>query len=255
MTATQLLTADHLDLLVTAAIRWRVLTDRTTGAFTKAESHLVVAGATEAGRILQQENLAAVRWLSDRGRSRLVDRAVPPPHDYTEVDLLDPVEVIKACHSYEHLCSASPGWAGSTARRLVSAVCNAATLRIVGYAQAPWIWTRPRVRSGNPIALGREWRPEVQGFTWVDVESLTQAWASASLVVVTVAAADDLPAGLAVRGGVFLLAGSDSPDDVWNAVTAVSPEAVLYWPVCDSWLADQVRDPSPEFIQHRLEQS
>jgi len=35
------------------------------------------------------------------------------------------------------------------------------------------------------------------------------------------------------------------------AVAAVSPEAVLYWPVCDPWLAEQVRDPSSQFTHHR----
>lgn len=128
MTATpQLLTADHIDLLTTAALRWRILTDLTTAAFTPAESHLVVATATEAARILQQENLAALRWLSDRGRSRLADRAVPDRHLFSEVDALDPVEVIKACHAAQYLCSPAPGWAGSTAHRLLAAVSTAAT--------------------------------------------------------------------------------------------------------------------------------
>ena len=95
----------HIDLLITAALRWRVLTNPTTAAFTQTERHLVVATATEAARILQQENLAALRWLSDRGRSRLADRAIPDLHVFREVDALDPVEVIKACHAYQHLCS------------------------------------------------------------------------------------------------------------------------------------------------------
>ena len=42
---------DHLDLLVTAACHWRILTSRTAAAFSRAEAHLVVAGATEAGRM------------------------------------------------------------------------------------------------------------------------------------------------------------------------------------------------------------
>lgn len=252
MTATpQLLTGDHIDLLITAALRWRVLTDHTTAAFTSTERHLVVATANEAGRILQQENLAALRWLSDRGRSRLADRAIPEPHVFTEVDALDPVEVIKACHAYQHLCSPSPGWSGSTAHRLVAAITTAATHRLAGYAEAPWVWTRPQVRSGAPVALGRQWRPELPGISWVDATRLVQAWQSASLIVVTTEAAPDLPDGLPTRSGLFLLTNSDHPDQVWEAVASVAPEAVLYWPVCEDWLAEQVREPSPQLTHHR----
>jgi hypothetical protein len=252
MTATtQLLTGDHIDLLITAALRWRVLTNATTAAFTRAERHLVVATATETARILQQENLAALRWLSDRGRTRLADRAVPDPHVFREVDALDPVEVIKACHAYQHLCSSAPGWSGSTAHRLVAAISTAATHRLSGYAEAPWIWSRPQIRAGHPVALGRQWRPDLPGISWVDVAGLIEVWQSASLIVVTTEAAADLPGGLPARGGVFLLASSDPPDQVWDAVAAVSPEAVLYWPVCDPWLAEQVRDPSSKFTHHR----
>lgn len=176
---------------------------------------------------------------------------LPRPHVYREADALDPVEVIKACHAYQHLCSSAPGWSGSTAHRLVAAIATAATHRLSGYAQAPWIWTRPQIRAGRPVALGRQWRPDLPGISWVDVAELTEAWQSASLIVVTTEAAADLPGGLPARGGLFLLANSDPPDQVWDAVAAVSPEAVLYWPVCDPWLADQVRDPSSQFTHHR----
>ncbi len=242
---------DHLDLLVTAACHWRILTSRTAAAFSRAEAHLVVAGATEAGRMLQQENLAAIRWYADRGRGRLADRLVPQPYTYTEVDRLDPVEVIKACHAAEAACQAAPGWSGSTAKRLLVAIVTAATYRLEGYADAPWNWTRPARRSGPPIAVGSHWRPELPGVTWVDVDEVAQQWASASLVIITSDVAAQLPT-LPPRAGVFLLAAHEPVDEVWQAIIALDDQAiVMFWPTCEPWLREQLTDPAPEFVEHR----
>lgn len=99
--------------------------------------------------------------------------------------------------------------------------------------------------------MGRQWRPDLPGISWVSAAELTEVWQSASLVVVTTEAAADLPVGLPARNGLFLLAGSDSPDQVWDAVAAASPEAVLYWPACDDWLTEQAHYPSSRFTPHR----
>ncbi len=247
-----LLGTDHLDLLVTAACHWRILTSRTAAAFSRAEAHLVVAGATEAGRMLQQENLAAIRWYSDRGRGRLVDRLVPEPYAYTEVDRLDPVEVIKACHAAEAACEAAPGWGGSTARRLLTALVTAASYRLEGYADAPWIWTRPARRSGPPIAVGDAWRPALPGVTWVDVDQVAERWQEASLVIVTSDVAAQLPTTLPPRAGVFLLAAHEPVDEVWQAIIALDDQAVvMFWPTCEPWLREQLADPAPQFVEHR----
>ena len=257
MTSTsQILTVDHLDLLVTAAVRWRILTSRTAAAFSQAESHLVVATGTEAGRLVQQENLAAVRWLSDRGRGRLADRSTPEPYTFTEIEHLVPVEVIKACHAAESMCSSSPGWSASTARRLLVAVATAASHRLEGYSSAPWEWTRPQRRSAPAIAVGATWRPELPGISWVDADELVSRWAEASLVVISTEVAGQLPPDLPRRSGVFLLADREPHDEIWSAILALDAQAlVLFWPACQPWLADQVSDPSPEFVEHRQDQS
>lgn len=242
---------DHLDLLVTAAYHWRILTSRTAAAFSRTEAHLVVAGATEAGRMLQQENLSAIRWCADRGRGRLADRLVPEPYTYNEVDRLDPVEVIKACHAAEAACEASPGWSGSTAKQLLAAIVTAATYRLRGYPDAPWHWTRPSRRSGPPIAVGGDWKPDLPGVTWVSLDAVAEHWAEASLVIITSDVAAQLPT-LPPRAGVFLLAAAEPVDEVWQAIIALDEQAVvMFWPACEPWLREQLRDPAPEFVEHR----
>jgi len=246
---------DHLDLLVTAAARWRILTSSTAAAFSRAEAHLVVASAVQAGQMLQQENLAAIRWHADRGHSRLADRLVPDPYTYTEVDRLDPVEVIKACHAAEASCEASPGWPASTAKRLLTAIITAATYRLDGYADAPWQWTRPSRRSGAPIAIGADWRPPLPGVTWLDPTEAIDRWQEAALVIVTTDVAAQLPV-LPPRSGVFLLADHDPVDEVWQAIIAMDEQAVvMFWPSCEPWLREQLLDPAPEFIEHRASTS
>lgn len=242
---------DHLDLLVSAAVRWKILTSATAAAFSRAEAHLVVATAVEAGHLIQQENIAAIRWLTDRGRSRLAERLVPAPYSFTEVPRLVPVEVIKACHAAELACAASPGWSASAAKRLLTAIAAAAAYRLEGYADAPWCWTRPARRSGPPIAVGGSWRPPLPGVTWVDLDVVAEHWEGASLVIVTTEVATTLPV-LPPRAGVFLLADHDPADEVWEAIIAMDDQAVvMFWPTCEPWLREQLRDPAPEFVEHR----
>jgi hypothetical protein len=70
------------------------------------------------------------------------------------------------------------------------------------------------MRVGRPVALGRQWRPDLPGISWVDVAELTEVWQSASLMVATTEAAADPPGGLPARRGLFLLATSNPPDEV-----------------------------------------
>ena len=138
----------YADLLITAAADWRLLASPTTAAFAQSalERHVIVASSTEAGRMLRAENTAAVQWLSDRGRTRLVDRAPAGTYTHHRVETIDAVEVIKAVHSAQVACRNSPTWAASTACRLLAALVTAATHRLPGYADAPWSWTRPQLR-------------------------------------------------------------------------------------------------------------
>lgn len=251
-TSTQLLGTDHIDLLVTAASRWRILASQTSAAFGRLESHVVVATATGAGRLLREQNLAATRRLSDRGRGRLADRCTPGAYTFTEVEHLVPVEVIKACHAAEQMCAAAPSWEGSTAQRLLAAVAAGAAHRLDGYSSAPWAWARPQRRSGPPVAVGGAWRPHLDGIRWIGLETIRDHWDSAALVVITTEVAAQVPADLGQRSGVFILAEHEPADAVWQAILALDVQAlVLFWPVCEPWLAEQVSDPDPEFVEHR----
>lgn len=252
---TPVLSNDHIDLLITAAAAWHVLASRTTAAFARGtvEQHALTASPTEAGRLLQAENSAAVRWLSDEGRTRLVDRAHPVPYTHRPVEHLVPVEVIKAAHAAQAVCSASPTWPQSTARSLLAAIVTAATHRLEGYSDAPWSWTRPQRRVGHAIGVTLDGaHPEVPGLTWVALDELREHWSSAPIVVVTVPAAVRVPADLPPRAGVFVLADGEPDNTVWEALTSLEMQTLaLFWPACRPWLADQIQAPDREFVEHR----
>ena len=72
MDSFQLVEADHLDLLISAATAYGQLTSATTAAFSPAHAAAVTAASPdEAGQLLLEENRAAARWRSRRGRGRL----------------------------------------------------------------------------------------------------------------------------------------------------------------------------------------
>lgn len=250
-----ILTDDHLDLLVSAAAAWHVLASRTQAAFAQGglETHVLVAGATEAGRLIRTQNQSAIRWLDERGRGRLVDRSGPlPPYLHRPVSRLRPVEVIKAAHAAQAACADSPDWRGSAAQRLLSAVITAGTHRLDGYADAPWAWTRPQVRSGRCVGVTGASTPEILDLDWIAIEDLRNHWDIAPVIVIAVSAAGQVPADLPPRAGVFLLAIDEPPNDVWQAVTALEMQSlVLFWPACQPWLQAQLAAPGPEFVEHR----
>lgn len=251
---TPVLTDEHLDLLVSAAGAWHVLASKTQAAFARAglESHIVEAGAAEAGRLLRSENAAAAHQLAVRGRGRLVDRGELAAYVHHPVRHLRPVEVIKAAQAAQAACAYSPTWQDSAAQRLLEAVVTAGTHRLDGYADAPWAWTRPQVRSGPAVGVPGPSRPDVDGLGWVDVEELRAHWETAPLIVISVSAAAQVPTDLPSRAGVFLLVVDEPPNQVWQAVTALEIQSlVLFWPACQEWLYAQLAAPAPEFIEHR----
>lgn len=254
--STTALSDDHIDLLITAAARWHILTPRTRAAFAQSttETHVQVATATEAGRQLQEANRTAIACLVDQGRARLVDCVDGAAYVHTPVETLHPVEVIKAAHAAQNACKSSTTWVKSPTRRLLEAVVTSATHRLAGYADAPWAWTRPRRRGGTPIgvAAAGQTPPAVPGLDWVSPQQARDVWSAAALVLVTVGAAADVPADLPARAGVFVLAEQEDHNQVWEALTALEMEAlVLFWPACEQWLVEQLQNPSAEFIEHR----
>lgn len=248
----RLLTDDHIDLLTSAAARWHVLTSTAGAALSPVETTGLRATATTAGRALRQENLAALTWLTERGRSRAADRLEPRLYEHSRIAQLRPVEVVKAAHAAEEACRLSPTWPDSFASRLLQGVVRAACHRLEGYTTAPWAWTRPERRDGPPVAAGGRWRPVLPGVRWIDPCELEQHWANAALVLISTEVVDQVPAGLAARAGVFLLTDQQSPDDVWHAVMSLGMQTlVLWWPTCQAWLADQVADPAAQYVEHR----
>ena len=118
----------------------------------------------------------------------------------------NPVEVIKAAQAATAACQDSPTWTTSPAYRILDAVTQAATLRLDGYAEAPWWWTRPQRRSGIPVGVAlAEDHPEVSGLVWVTPDAVSQYWDTAAVVITTVAAVTTFPADLKARAGVFVL--------------------------------------------------
>ena len=107
-----LVSHDHLDLLVRAAQRLALLVPTATAAFSPAAaiSAGVVGTPTAAGRLLLEENLAAVRWRRDRGRGRLELPDGQLHYEHRPVARFGLVEVLKAAHAYQQLAADSPGW-------------------------------------------------------------------------------------------------------------------------------------------------
>lgn len=242
---TQLVTADHLDLLVSAAVRYRVLVSETAATF----SSLVGVGGTvgttpdEAGRILLEENIASLHWRTSRGRGRVELDPTKSEYLHHPVDVFEPVEVLKASHAYQRITSDSPSWAGSVAFRLATAIAGAATQRLPGYAAARWFWERPPARTGEPVGLRRSWSPGGLEVNWVTREQMRRQWDDAALVLVAVDAIEDLPTGLAPRAGVYLLADAHVTAAQWPEIEQLNPDVMVMLPAGADWLAKQLRDP------------
>jgi hypothetical protein len=248
------ISSDHLDLLVTAAVRYRVLVSPTTAAFSPAvESAITPATPTEAGRLLLEQNLAAIRWKTSRTRieDTLLDEQIT--YEYRPVeDYFEPVEVIKAAHCYQHLTAGGPIWDGSAAQRLLSAIVHAATQWLPGYAAAAWEWTRPARRTGQPIGLCRQWVPVERGVRWVGPAELEQEWDTAALVLVTLEALDDIPVGLDPRPGVYVCTGTRVDTDAWAAIERLHADIVVMLPAGRGWLLEQLRQPTTAYRRSAL---
>ncbi|ACZ32449.1 hypothetical protein Xcel_3450 (plasmid) [Xylanimonas cellulosilytica DSM 15894] len=248
---TPVLTDDHIDLLVTAAASWHILTSATTAAFATGvvEKHVMAATAAQAGRTLRAANAAAVAWLAAHGRERLVDRVPASDYEHRPVDgHLDPVEVIKAVHAAEAMCSPAPSWRNSAAQRLLAAVITAAEHRLVGYASAPWSWTRPERRGGPAVgvAIAGDQHPQVPGMEWITPQEVRDRWETASLVIVRPSAAPLVPADLPPRAGVVVLITDDEHHNAaWSAVIDLGMACqVWFWPLCRDWLTDHLSAPT-----------
>lgn len=246
---------DHLDLILTAAVRWRVLPHR-VAAVSPLEQNLVSAMANQVGHQIRAENDAAIKALIDLGQADTTTLgASPDQYHFMQVDHLVLVEVIKAVHAAREACRRSPSWPASQARRWLDAILVAATYRVDGYTAAPWQWTRPQLRTGRSIGVANDPSDHlpIPGLQWVAPGELSGHWQNAPLVIIRSDAALQVPAELPARPGVFVLA-EDDPDQqqIWTALTSLDMAALaLFWPSCRPWLVEQLADPAPEYCTYR----
>lgn len=250
------LSDDHLDLIMTAALQWRVLpATHTIGS--EIEQRLVDAMVNQVGQQVLAENLASITALIAQGRARLAGDAEPvASYSYSAVDQLVPVEVIKAVHAARDMCRHSPSWKGSPAHRWLDAVLVASTYRLDGFAAAPWRWTRPQRRAGHSIgvALRAEDQLDIPGLIWIEPDELASHWQQAPLIVIRVEAALTIPAELPARAGVFVLTheGHHDAQQMWTALNSLDMEALsLFWPTCRPWLVEQIQGPAAEYCSYR----
>lgn len=236
VTASPLLSSDHLDLLATAALRYRVLTAPPAACLAGSRASVVGVNAAIAGRILHQENVAAAL------ASHRLDPQAVVGYDFRPIEEpLDPVEVVKACHAYEDVCRDRVGWEETVACRLVGSIARAATERIPGYAAAPWRWHRSS-RSGASIGYGGAWRPEVPGLEWVDASELARRWVTARVVVITTDVLPDLPAGLPRRPAVIALHNATNIEGLMAMWSDLVTDGMV-WPLCAAALQVAVNEP------------
>lgn len=226
-----LLHHDHVDLIVTAALTWKVLIGPPAAALSMPGT-LASLDGSRAGSLILEQNRAATR-ATGRDVGPYVFSAVEEP--------LVAVEVLKACHAASHACRGSHAWETSVAQTLLVQTAWAAAVRMPGYADAPWSWRRTRTREVLAIAHG--WKPAPLDVEWVDMAEVTEdAWQRAALVIVAGEAVQQvgerLGAGeLSSRPNVFAISTGDHvAAATWNG----DIDHILHWPECTDWLSDQL---------------
>lgn len=231
---TLLIPDDHLDLVVTAALEWKVLSGP-PAATLAAPGTLTSLDGTSAGVLIREQNHQSVR----------IEQVAT--YTFREVtEPLIPVEVLKACHAISYACRNAPAWGTSVAHTLVTQTSWAAAVRMPGYSEAPWAWHRRR--TSVVLAVAQNWRPDLPDVDWVDPEGVTAArWRAAGHVVVTDEALVDLiprvdDGELEPRPNVFAVTAAELPTlAAWAGVA----DHVVHWPECLPWLTTRLNLRAP----------
>lgn len=226
-----LLHHDHVDLIVTAALAWKVLIGPPAAALSMPGT-LASLDGSRAGSLIIEQNRAA-----DRGTLHDVD-----PYVFSAVEEpLVPAEVLKACHAAIHACRGSHAWETSVTQTLLAQTAWAAAVRMPGYPDAPWSWRRTRSR--EILAIAHEWKPAPLDVKWVEIAEVSAAaWQRAALVLVAGEAVEQvgglLSAGeLPSRPNVFAISTGDHvAAATWNG----DIDHILHWPECTDWLSDHL---------------
>lgn len=215
------LPADTIDLIATAAIDFGVITARPGE---QRPQRLIRATAHRIGTALYMRN-----------RHRHPSGYLFQPVE-TSLDIRD---VIKACHAAQFAFSDTKDWNGCVEQQVVEAVAKAASMRIPGYANSPWLWRRPQE---NAIAYASQWHPniDVDELRWVETTAeLFTRWDSANLVFLAWDILTTLPA-LAPRPRVWTIAPADNAPEATELAARFSLEGALMWPQARAWLEQRV---------------
>lgn len=216
------LPGDHIDLILTAAIDFRVIS---APAGTPRPQQLLTAMAQRLGTHLQLRNQ---RPNIDGYRYRPIEGD------------LDVRDVLKACHAAQHAYRDTKLWAGSNEQWVVDAVAKAASMRTPGYELSPWLWTRPAEWAIGYAPEG--WQAEVGDVTWItNLDDFTDRWVHAHLVILSRAALEQLPA-MPARPRVFVIAETAEAASAFQEASAsqLEIENVLLWPDAKTWLSQQL---------------
>lgn len=221
---------DHVELLVSSASAWGLLMAPPVAALSAGSGRVALSPQQACDLLLAMRSVATGE---DPLNGHLFEPVGGP---------FEPVQIIKAVHAFQamgdHL--AASAWEGSVGYRLVESVGRAGCERLAGYSDAAWFWSRSLFALGVPIGIGTKWRPDIDGLRWHGPDVDPQTWMDARLVLITVEALLSLPATLPPRvAPVYVLGntGGDMPD-LWSCGVAVS--GLLWWPECESWLAEQL---------------
>lgn len=218
------LPADHIDLIITAAIEWGIITKPMTSPH---PHRAMTATAQRIGSGLYQRNQELMPGESGAYRFRPVESPV------------DVIDVLKASHAAEFAYQRTQPWLGTDEQRVVAAVAKASAMRIPGYELAPWVWHRP---VSNAIGYSNGEHPDIEHIEWIDsLDELIKCWEEAHIVLVTNDALPHLPE-LPNRPRVYCLTMDNAPSA--TVATAgqhrVAIDGVVIWPTGAQWLAQQL---------------
>lgn len=218
------LPADHIDLILTAAIDFGVI-------------------SAPAGTPRPQQLLTAMAQRIGTGLFLRNQMADPAGYRYQPVDgPLDVRDVLKACHAAQFAYRDTKIWVGSNEQRVVDGVAKAAAMRVPGYELSPWVWTRP-AEDAIGFAPAGQWHPaDLDGVEWIDdLEEFTSRWAGARVVLVTADGLQQLPV-LPARPRVFLIVETADAGIIadTNKPDRRQVESILVWPDARQWVVEQL---------------
>ena len=216
------LPADHVDLIMTSAIAFGVIS---APPGTPRPKQLLTAVAQRVGAGL---------FL----RNRIVD---PAGYRYRPVGgPLDVRDVLKACHAAQFAYRNTRLWFGSNEQRVVDGVAKAAAMRIPGYELSPWVWTRP-TEEAIGFAPAGTWLPDdFEGVEWIDdADDFVHRWGGARVILLTQAALEQLPT-LPARPRVYVVVGAAQAATAILEADKHPVESVLVWPEAAQWLKEQL---------------